>query len=234
MSNTALVIESLFRIFNKNGDLVDFKLNSIQKSLDRIKNEDKVRRISILKPRQKGCSVYIMADFLVDCMNAHHTAVLLAHDKDHTERLLRRAQEFLTNMKGPGPKTARMNANEIYFPKTQSTFYIGTAGSKNFGRSATITRLHCSEIAFWTDPKTILTGLLQTVPKETGVVFLETTANGWGTWYQRHWYKSIKSLNGFLKRQRIFLSEKSLISLKLLNLLSPPLNLVRGETFLLN
>jgi len=179
-------IESLFRIYNKEGILVDFILNKPQCMIDEIM--DAKPRNSILKPRQKGCSVYVMARFLIDCMNEHTVAVMLAHDKDHTERLLRKAQEFLQNMKGPKPKTSRANENEIYFDRTQSSFYIGTAGSKNFGRSATITRLHMSELAFWKDPKAIRTGLLQAVPG-TGEVVEETTANGYGTWYQKYYYR---------------------------------------------
>lgn len=129
-----------------------------------------------------------MARFLIDCLNSHTVVTMLAHDKDHTEKLLRRAQEFLDNMNGAKPKISRSNENEMYFPKTQSQFYIGTAGSKNFGRSATITRLHMSELAFWKDPKAIRTGLLQAVPS-TGQVVEETTANGYGTWYQQHYYR---------------------------------------------
>lgn len=179
-------IESLFRIYNKEGILVDFILNTPQIMIDQAM--DAWPRNTILKPRQKGCSVYIMARYLIDCMNEHTIAVMLAHDKDHTERLLRKAQEFLQNMKGPKPKTSRANENEIYFDRTQSSFYIGTAGSKNFGRSATITRLHMSELAFWKNPKDIRTGLLQAVPV-TGEVVEETTANGYGTWYQKYYYR---------------------------------------------
>ena len=130
-----------------------------------------------------------MARYLIDCMWHHEIATMLAHDKDHTEKLLKRAQEFLTNINGPKPKFSKLNDNEIGFAKTQSSFFIGTAGSKNFGRSATITRLHMSELAFWKDPKGIRTGLLQAVPKNTGQVVEETTANGYGTWYQKYFYR---------------------------------------------
>ncbi len=186
MSKHREVIEKLFRIYNKDDILVDFRLNKSQQLIDDAMDQNP--RNSILKPRQKGCSVYVMARYLVDCMNEHVTAVMLAHDKDHTEKLLRKAQQFLINMKGPKPKTSRTNENEIYFDRTQSSFYIGTAGSKNFGRSATITRLHMSELAFWKDPKGIRTGLMQAVPN-SGQVVEETTANGYGTWYQKYYYR---------------------------------------------
>ena len=186
------VIETLLNVYDKEGKLIPFMLNPTQQLVDSLMDQHK--RISILKARQKGCSTYIMARFLVDCLNEHSIVAMLAHDKDHTEKLLRRAQELITNMNGPQPKISRTNDNEIYFQKTQSQFYIGTAGSSNFGRSATITHLHQSEIAFWKDPKRIRTGLLQAIPK-TGTVVEETTANGYGTWFQRHYY-SLKSGRG--------------------------------------
>jgi len=193
MSRHKEAIETLFNIYDKNGDLVPFLLNPVQIQIDKEMNEN--LRSSILKPRQKGCSSYIMARYLIDCMWHHHIVTMLAHDKDHTEKLLKRAQEFLINMNGPKPKFSKLNDNEIGFEKTQSSFFIGTAGSKNFGRSATITRLHMSELAFWKDPKGIRTGLLQAVPKLTGQVVEETTANGYGTWYQKYFYRLMSLTN---------------------------------------
>jgi hypothetical protein len=192
MSKIKEVVETLFQIYNKEGDLVDFKLNPTQCIIDTELYDKQQDQISILKARQKGCSSYIMAAFLVECMLGHEVVAMLAHDKDHTEKLLRRSQEFLTNLKGKKPSLERVNANEIYFKKTQSLFYIGTAGSKNFGRSATITRAHLSEIAFYDTPAEIRKGLLQAIPR-SGKLVEETTANGWGTWYQKHFFNLIGS-----------------------------------------
>lgn len=183
------VIQTLFRVYDKDSQLVDFILNPTQCIIDETLDDD-VHFLKVLKARQKGCSTYIMARFLVECMSEHHIVVMLAHDRDHTEKLLRRSQELLANIKGRKPLTERMNANEIYFKKTQSSFYIGTAGSTNFGRSSTITRLHMSEFAFWPEPKKLLTGLLQAVPY-SGVIVEETTANGWGTYHQKQFYSAM-------------------------------------------
>src|SRR5512137_1262263 len=114
MSKYKLAIETLFRIYNKEGILVPFLLNPVQCEIDKQMNLN--LRNSILKPRQKGCSSYIMARFLIDCLNGHTVVTMLAHDKDHTEKLLRRAQEFLENMNGAKPKISRSNENEMYFP----------------------------------------------------------------------------------------------------------------------
>jgi hypothetical protein len=77
-----------------------------------------------------------------------------------------------------------MSKNEITFPKTDSMFYLGTAGSRKFGRGDTITHLHCSEYAFWPDPKGLMTGLLQAVPM-SGIIIIESTGNGFNDYYRR-------------------------------------------------
>ncbi len=188
LSKQSQVIEAMFQIYDKKGELVDFKLNHLQRQIDREIVQTGEIRSSILKYRQGGVTSFVMAWFLVECMRRHSVVVMLAHDRDHTEKLLLRARQFLQNLKGAKPKTSKMNDNEITFAKTQSSFYIGTAGSTNFGRSATISHLHCSEIAFWKDPKTLLVGLHQAVPHDTGVIVQETTGNGWGTYYQQSFY----------------------------------------------
>jgi hypothetical protein len=63
-------------------------------------------------------------------------------------------------------------------------FYIGTAGSRSFGRGDTITDLHCSEVGFWEDPKKLTAGLFQAVPR-SGTIILESTGNGRNWWFQR-------------------------------------------------
>lgn len=185
-------------IHDKRGELVPFMLNNVQNKIDEEVIEKDIKRTSILKFRQGGCTSFIMAYFLVECMHKFSRAVMLAHDRTHTEKLLRRSQLFLQHLKGPKPSITRMNANEIIFGKTGASFHIGTAGSAQFGRSDTITHLHESEYAFWPNPETLQAGLLQAVPHHTGVVIQETTGNGWGTPHQRFFYKSLGGATTFL------------------------------------
>jgi len=98
--------------------------------------------------------------------------------------MLAKVHYFLKNLKGPKAVTKNLSKNEITFPKTNSVFYIGTAGSRQFGRGDTITHLHCSEVAFWPDPKKLLAGLFQAVPI-TGEIAVESTGNGVGNYYHR-------------------------------------------------
>ena len=191
--NVRPAIEKLFVIPNKAGEVVPFKLNNIQIDID----ASRTGRDDILKFRQGGATSYIMAYFLVECMYTYTRAVMIAHDKEHTERLLARAQFYLQKMKGVKPRLRKSNDQEIVFQKTHSSLYIGTAGSRQFGRSDTITHLHCSEVAFWKNAKDLCKGLFQAVPHQTGIIIKESTANGMGTWHHHQYIKALQGTSRF-------------------------------------
>lgn len=181
MTPEGLIIESLFRIANKEGQDVDFILNSVQKELD----SNLTGRDLIPKLRQPGISSYFLARYTAACLRKRNVkAVIISHEGESTQRLLSRCQYFLNNIRGPAPVIGRSGMNIITFPKMDSMIYIGTAGSKKFGRGDTVTHCHCSEYAYWPNPKDILAGLLQAVPM-SGEVAIESTGNGVGNDYHR-------------------------------------------------
>jgi len=114
----------------------------------------------------------------VRCLGKEGTrAVVISHEAEATQRLLSRAHFYLKHLKGPPPEFGRNSRNEMYFSKTESTFYIGTAGAKAFGRGDTITDLHASEYAFWDETERHHAGLFQAVPMD-GRIYIESTGNG--------------------------------------------------------
>ena len=175
LSKEANVVETLFKIQNKEGTTVDFILNPSQRAYDL----QSTNRDIIAKARQKGFSAYKIATNTARCMGVHGTrAVLISHEGKATQRLLDRARFYIKHIKGPQPEMGRASRNEFYFPKTESSFYIGTAGAKAFGRGDTITDLHISEYAWWeSDAIAHVAGLFQAVPK-TGRICIESTGNG--------------------------------------------------------
>lgn len=176
-----LIIESMFMVADKEGRDVEFKLNAAQAKLD----AHLTGRDIIPKARQEGISTYYLGRNTVKCMGKRNTrAVVISHDKESTQRMLHKVHYFIENIRGPKPVIKNSSKNEITFPKTNSMFYIGTAGSRKFGRGDTITDLHCSEIAYWPDPKGLMTGLLQAVPY-SGEVSIESTGNGVGNYYHK-------------------------------------------------
>lgn len=181
-SPEALIIETLFRIADKDGEDVDFVLNSAQRKID----EAATTRNLVPKARQEGVSSYILARFLAACLMYRNTrAVIVSHDTESTQRLLRRAVYCIDNIRGPKPILKNKSANELTFPKMNSSFWIGTAGSRKFGRGDTISHLHCSEYAYWPNPTELMRGLLQAVPTKTGEIWIESTGNGYNDYHRR-------------------------------------------------
>jgi len=188
------IIESMFMIPTKSGDDVPFVLNREQALLDsHLTGRDRVP-----KARQLGITSYVLARWTARCLYKRNTrAVVISHDTESTQRMLARVHYILENLRGPKAKTKLANKNEITFPKTDSMFYIGTAGAKKFGRGDMITNLHCSEIAYWPDPKALTTGLYQAVPIGTGEIIEESTGNGTGNYYHRRCMDSYAGTSQF-------------------------------------
>lgn len=175
------VIESMFQIVNKDGVRVDFRLNDVQARLD----AGWTRRNIIPKARQEGVSSYVVARFTAKCLaEENRTCVLISHEAEATQRLLARADYILNNLKGGlKPELGRHSRNEIFFKKTNSTFFIGTAGSRSFGHGDTITDLHLSEASRYPDPESIVRGTFPAA--ERGEITVESTGNGVGNWFHR-------------------------------------------------
>ena len=175
------IIENLFMIADKEKNDVPFILNHTQAKLD----DALTGRDIVSKARQEGISAYVLALFLVRCLSIRNTrAVVISHDQESTERLFRRVKYYLDNLRGPKAVIETSSKRELSFPKTNSVFFVGTAGARKFGRGDTITDLHCSEVAFWENPKELTAGLFQAVPRN-GTVILESTSNGRNWYYNR-------------------------------------------------
>ena len=191
MTPEAVIMETMFMIADKSGQDVPFVLNSSQRKLD----EALTGRDIIPKARQEGVSSYFLGRYTAACLGSRNVrAVVVSHEGEATQRLLSRVQYFLEHIRGPKAITGRDSLRAITFPKTNSSFWIGTAGSRKFGRGDTITHLHCSEYAFWPDAKGLMTGLLQAVP-ETGEIAIESTGNGIGNDYYRRVMRAAQELS---------------------------------------
>ena len=194
MNERKFIIEKHFSIVNKQNEKVPFKQNFIQNKLDevrdKLKTEGKPAWVLVLKARKEGVSAKVIADWTADCINknlGNINCVVISHQQEATRRLLKRARYYIDNSDVP-ITTQTLNANEISFPKTNSTFYIGTAGAKAFGRGDDVHRVHLSEWAYY-DEKFDVDGLLQAVP-DSGEIIGETTANGIGNRFYKEWQRA--------------------------------------------
>ena len=183
-------IETFFWVETKDRRIVPFQLNNKQWQLvEALDQAAAPIRLVLLKGRQFGMSTFILALYALKCLIIPNTrAVVIAHDQESTKRLFRKVKFFFDHLIAP-PTLEKESERRYTFPMTNSSFYIGTAGQRSFGRGDNITDLHCSEIAFWPDVATVMNGLLQAVGK-TGQAVIETTANGIGDYFHQLWENS--------------------------------------------
>lgn len=193
-SDFTLYALNCLKIRTKGGEILGFVLNSAQKHLHRMVNEQleklgKIRAI-ILKGRQQGISTYIEGRFFWNVThNAGRRAFILTHEAEATNNLFGMADRYL-QLCPPQfkPSVGASSQRELSFDKLDSGYRVGTAGNKNTGRSSTIQYFHGSEAAFWENSEDIAKGALQAVPDAPGTeVFIESTANGKLNWYYEQW-----------------------------------------------
>jgi intein/homing endonuclease len=142
-------IETFLWVETKNQDVIPFILNNIQGRLIELLNKfirlfpNKPFRIIILKGRQFGFSTLILAIFFIKCLLVNNTrAAVISHEEDATKRLFKKIKFFAKTLVAR-PTLDKESEKEYSFPRTNSYFYIGTAGAKSFGRGDNITDLHC-------------------------------------------------------------------------------------------
>lgn len=189
-------IEENLELVDKNGEIVPFKLNTIQ---EKYLTTDYTGKDVILKARQQGFSSLILALFTADfLLRDNSRSVIVADIADNAIELLDRvkfyikAYEFNNRTKVP----LRYNSKyELFNEQTNSRYTIGTADNSEFGRSKTITNLHLSEFAFYKNPERLFAGAMQAVVP-TGRVIIETTANGFN-FFKSFWDECVRGIRPF-------------------------------------
>lgn len=162
-----------------------FRLNKVQKrfhaTLEEQRRETGRVRVIVVKTRQPGISTYVGGRFYHrTSRNNGLRAFVLTHEQSATDNLFEMVKRF--HRHNPhAPVTGASSAKELYFSELDSGFEVGTAGTKEVGRSYTIQMLHWSETAYSPNAIGHAAGLLQAVPAADGTeVVLESTANGIG------------------------------------------------------
>lgn len=208
--DSVFYMNNFLKIRTKEGDLVSFKVNNAQKkSEELIKKqiaEGKPVRVIWLKARQLGISTYCEGKiFHKTANNPFRNSMIIAHEDKATQNLFSMSKLFYDELP-PIIKPMKKYSNESALsfenptnddnvkyknPGLRSKITVATAKNIQTGRSATIHYLHASEVAFWDNAETLMTGLLQCVPDASDtMVFIESTANGIGGWFYDFWKKS--------------------------------------------
>jgi len=153
-------------------------------------NAGKPVRIIVLKGRQLGISTATEALLLNWCfMHQGANALVLSKSTADAEYLFEMTKLMWDNwpfreMFHEGHKSAR----RISWTETGSSMKIATAKGREVGRGQTIHAVHCSEVAFYPEPESLMLSLKQAVPDKPGTIMvLESTANGAGNWFHTQW-----------------------------------------------
>lgn len=182
------------KILNTDREVIPFTLNWAQDHyVSRIEaqyNANKPMRFIILKARQMGLSTATEAFlFTMSFLHTNNRSLVISHDQTSYEHLLGMSKRYWSTFWARRLyHTDYSSRKELAWKETSSSIFTATAKSVDAARSQTVHGLHASEVAFWPDPKTLMTGLRQTIPTRPGTfIALESTANGVGNYFHTTW-----------------------------------------------
>lgn len=211
-------LPAFLKIRTKDAKLVPFILNEAQdyvlRIIEKLKKQNKPVRLVILKARQMGISTFAEGYIFNDtATNKFKNSLIIAHEEQASQNLYQMYKTYYENLPPEiTPMIKRSNAKELLFenptpdieekrknPGLCSKVQVSTANNVNTGRSSTIHNLHASEVAFWQDAKTVMTGLMNTIPDTPNTsIIIESTANGVGDWFYNFWKAAERGENNFV------------------------------------
>ncbi len=189
-------------IRDKYGKAVPLILQPAQQRLNEIigecRRKRKPVRIIVLKARQVMVSTATAAQFFHQVpFNAGQHAEVVAHDEKATKKIFRYYHQIQSGYKPFRGVAGLPELTKDAEEKGQiewangSKIHIHTAGNVKGGRAGSTRYLHLSEYAFWPNAKTLMTGLMQSVPSDPDtIVVIESTANGVGNDFHQRWLEA--------------------------------------------
>lgn len=192
------VLEACYTIIDKDKRKRTIVLNDEQRDFVKkcelqLRTYGFVRQI-ILKARQLGFSTIIEGMLMVwPFLKPNSLAIVLSHESKSAKNLYKMMDRGLDPDNWPwGDLSFPSHRMEglVFDKPIDSTVEVMVAGNVGSGRSFTPNFLHASECAFYPDAETLMLGILQGVPDQGSMVFLESTANGMGNWFHKKWVDS--------------------------------------------
>lgn len=171
-------LNNLYLIINKEGKLVKFKLNSVQKEFLRTLHYKNI----ILKARQLGFTTFIcifMFDYVL--FNSNKNAGILAHTQSDATVIFRKVKVAWDNFPKQIKEYLGLNTTEdskIEYKFTNgSVMRIATSLRSGTYQIILVTEFGKVCARFPEKAQEVITGTLPAVPK-AGVIFIESTAEG--------------------------------------------------------
>jgi hypothetical protein len=193
------------KIVNKKAQLVPFVHNKAQLKVHNVMALQQKHglpiKIIILKARKRGISTYIEACIFEKInrrKNVH--GCVASMDKVSTNKVFKMAETFQTEMPTDRKiETERSNRQEIlYKAPHRSSLLCQTAGTTTLGRGGDTHYVHATEVPYWKNAESQLTGLLNEVPSNDPdtMVVIEGTANGTGGSFYKEYWAAVDRLRG--------------------------------------
>jgi len=184
-----------------------------------------VREI-ILKARREGFSSLILALFAADDLYSPNPTetLVISYTDDATETFRKRYRLYLTSyfaqkmgyteeqiQQSPAildvaaKHYLSSDGSEIEISHNKAHFYCGTASARVGGRGGVLQKLLFSEAAHYPDTEKmtaseIVDGTMRQVDIASGFVFIESTANGYGNYYEQMESAAFKGETRFKSR----------------------------------
>lgn len=208
--NRKQYIENYLKIVNKEGKIVPLKFNYAQQilydTIKKLRAENKLVRIIILKARQLGLSTATGGIFNSNTLlNFNVKTGIITHKSEATSNLFNMYKIMYQNLPEQlKPSLLNDNQNTLVFNNEKGTglnssIKCMTAGSAGVGRSTTYQQLHMSEYAFWPgNKKDTYLGLVQTVPAtKDSMIIIESTPNGYDD-FKDKWDDAVAGKSDFV------------------------------------
>lgn len=163
-------------------------------------NDRRPARIIVLKARQIGVSTITEAlMFSLAMMLNRMSGLVVSHEADSAAHLLAMTNHYWETWRFRDLYTIRhQSINNLRWDDNGSGIRIATAKNVGAGRSRTIQFLHGSEVAFWPDAVTLMTGLANSIPDtHPSFIVLESTANGIGGYFYDQWNAAVDGESDF-------------------------------------
>nr|DAE98497.1 MAG TPA: Terminase large subunit [Bacteriophage sp.] len=157
-------------------------------------------RFIILKARQMGISTLIEAlAYWYTTRNKGVKTLVLTHLDQQTQELFEITKRYHDNCWDAfKPKATRDSTSLMNFSGIDSAFRTATSGSRNAGHGSTVQILHWSEVSRSRNQEDMIAGVLQAIPNGKGtMIFLESTANGFGDYFHETWEAAVRGENEY-------------------------------------
>lgn len=194
---------SCLQILDKQKRLVPLALNPVQRAMGQVEHEELARhgnaRINALKGRQGGVTTDQQGRSLHLIWSVPGSvAVTLADKRDKTDKIFEITRRYVDNFPAALlPRVGGRETREISFPWLDSHFYTETAGAGRSLGGLTVSRLHCSEFAFYDDPRGVLKVATPAMIPNGSVIVLESTASNYGGKAHEFWIECEQGATGY-------------------------------------